>query len=322
MSMKPCAAWAAMLTAAALLPAGCGLSNAGAQGPKPAQVLKTRLAAFVSAPSVALDGTVSMEGTTYQVTLSEDGQFRAQGTIAVNHQPVVLTWTGEQLFLKSADYFTAQQLYVGTRWVLTRSDKLQALVAKLANRRELADAFAALAGADVAQRAGGALNGVRTMQLTSDTATATVPAAGGAPLRLATAVDQALSDGLSDLKLNVSVTPVAMTVTPPPAPYVDLGNLNTLPAYFEQVSEPADSFRFESCDARGCTLAVDFRNQGGRVGASTATFYILQSSSRAASCTVSIPATDHGSTVRAGCRVNWNMNAGDSQGSVDVTNPQ
>ena len=39
------------------------------------------------------------------------------------------------------------------------------------------------------------------------------------------------------------------------APYVDLANLNTLPANFEQVAEPADSFRFESCDVRGCTLA-------------------------------------------------------------------
>jgi hypothetical protein len=320
MSMKPCAAWAAVLLTAA----GCGLPGVGApaQAPKPAQVLQSRLAAFVSAPAVALDGTVSMEGTTYQVTLSEDGQLRAQGTVTVNHQPVVVSWTGEQLFLKGADYFNAQQLYVGTRWVLTHSDKLQGLVAKLANRRELAAAFAALAGANVAQRAGSAVNGVKTLQLASDTATATVPAAGGAPLRLATAVDQPLSDGLSDLKLNVSATAVAVSVTAPPAPYVDLANLSTLPANFEQVSEPADSFRFESCDARGCTLAVDFRNQGGRVGASTATFYILQGSSRAASCTVSIPAADHAATVRAGCRVNWNMNAGDSQGSVEITNPQ
>jgi hypothetical protein len=208
--------------------------------------------------------------------------------------------------------------------VLTHSDKLQAVVTRLANRKQLADAVVALAGSDVIRRASGASGGVGTVQLSSERATITVPSAGGAPLRLATAIDQPLSDGLSDLKLTVAVPAAGApaAIPTPPASYVDLANLNTLPADFEEVAMPADSFRFESCDDRGCTLAVDFHNGGGREGASTATFSVLQGGKQVGSCMVTIPATDHGGTVRAGCRVGWDTTGGDAQGGVQIANPE
>jgi hypothetical protein len=53
-----------------------------------------------------------------------------------------------------------------------------------------------------------------------------------------------------------------------------------------------------------------------------ATFFVVKqgSSDRLASCTVAIPATDHGGTAHVGCRVNFDGSA-TVQGSVDVANP-
>jgi hypothetical protein len=319
MSIEATLARACALISVVATLAGCALGGTPAESP--AQVLKTRLAAFVAARSLILDGTVSLESQTYQVTLNEDGSAQAEGTVTLNQQPVIVTWSGGQLFLKSTSYFQAQQLTVGTRWVLTHSDKLQAVVSKLADRKELAAALTALAGPSVGEHAGPTANGVATTQLTSDSVTVTVPKSGGVPVRLATAIDQPMSDGLSDLKLTVTAGSAGLAVTPPPSPYVDLANLNTLPANFEEV-QSSDTFQFQNCDSSGCTLAEDFQNVGGRVGDAMATFFVIKqgTSNRLASCTVAIPATDHGATAHAWCRVNFDGNA-DVQGSVDIVNP-
>ena len=307
---------------AALWLAGCSIAVPGTSAaPTPAQELKARLSAFVGAHSVALDGTLSASGQTYHVTLNEDDAFHAEGTLIASPQQVAVDWTGQQLFLQGADYFKAQKLAVGTRWVLTHNDKLQPLVTALANRRELAAAVLAMAGSKVTTAKAAAIDGVQMVQFASDRVTVTAPASGGAPVRLATALDQPLSDGLSDLKLAVTVSGSPAAIPSPPTSFVDLADLNTLPANYEQVTEPTDSFRYEGCDARSCTLGVDFHNNGGRVGTSQATFAVEQGTKQLGSCTVAIPAADHNATTRAGCRVSWNMSLNDVQGYVEIMNP-
>jgi hypothetical protein len=321
MSIRATLARAGALLSVVAALTGCALGATPAP-PTPTQVLQTRLAAFVAARSLILDGTVSLEGQTYQVTLNEDGASQAEGTVTLNKEPVVVNWSGGSLFLKSADYFQAQKLAVGTRWALTHGDKLQPIVQKLANRRELADALLHLAGTGVAQHSGPTTNAVATELLTSDSVTVTVPKSGGIPTRLATAIDEPMSDGLSDLKLTVAAPATGVTVTPPPSPYVDLANLNTLPANFED-AQGSDTFQFQNCDDGGCTLAEDFHNLGGRVGDATAMFFVVKqgTNSRLATCTVPIPATDHDGTTHAGCRVNFDGSL-EVQGSVDILNPR
>jgi hypothetical protein len=311
------AAWLAALVVVVGL-AGCGPQSTA---PDALKVLQTSLAELASARSVILDGTVTMQKVTYQVTLNEDGNSGAEGSVNVTQKPVGVIWSGGRLLLRRADYFDAQQVYTGDRWVLVQDDKLVTLVGALAKRKDLVASLSALAGTHVSQRAGAPIQGVPTIQLVSDTLTATVPAAGGAPLRIATALDQQLSDGLADLKLSVLASNSALTVSPPPA-FVDLANRNSLPAQFVDVTGgPADNFHFDSCDARGCTLSDLFRNTGGRLGTSHATFAAQRGDVVVDSCSVDIPTVDNGETVRAGCRVKWDYYNTQVTGEVRIMNP-
>jgi hypothetical protein len=317
MSRSTAAAVAVALVCVSLGLAGCGGQTAAP--PSPAQVLHTRLAAMVSARWLTLDGTVSMEGVSYPVTFNENDQAGANGSVTVARKSVAVTWTGGKLFLKNADYFDAQQVYTGNRWTLVQSDKLAALVGALVDRKALVSALTAVAGPNVRQRPGPTTQGVATILLGSDTLTATVPAGGGTPLRLATALDQKLSDGLADLRLNVAASSAPLPVTPPPT-FVELANRNSLPAQFEEDSPASNPFHWDSCDARGCTLNDQFRNQGGRLGTASVTFEVDSGGKTVGTCNVEIPATDNGGTVRAGCRANFD-NSLQVQARANITNP-
>jgi hypothetical protein len=316
MSRSAAAAVAVALACVSLGLAGCGGQTAA---PSPAQVLHTRLAAMVSARWLTLDGTVSMEGVSYPVTFNEDDQAGANGSITVAQRSVAVTWTGGRLFLRNADYFDTQQVYTGDRWTLVQDNKLASLVGALVDRKALVSALTAVAGPNVRQRSGPTTQGVATILLGSDTLTATVPVRGGPPLRLATALDQKLSDGLADLRLTVAASSAPLSVTPPPT-FIDLASKNSLPAQFEEDAPESNPFQWDGCDARGCTLNDHFRNRGGRLGTASVTFEVASGGKTLGSCNVEIPATDNGGTVRAGCRVNFD-NSLQVQGRANITNP-
>jgi hypothetical protein len=306
------AVWAAFLLATA-----CASQPAA---PSPTQVLATRLAAFVAAKSAVLDGTVSMQNVTYQVTLQEGDSSGVNGSVTVGGKPVGVTWTGGQLYVQSADYVQAQrQLYTGKRWVLYQDATLTSLISALADRKQLAGALTSLAGPHVSQRAGEAVDGKPTTQLASDLVTVTVPAAGGPPVRLATALDQRLSDGLADLKLHVVTSDAPLPVVPPPGA-LDLGNRNSLPARFAVDEGSKDAWQWDKCDARGCTISVMLRNSGGRLGSAHAMISVTGGGKEVGSCTFDIQPTDSGETVRQGCRVNYDTSQ-DVTGNVGIDNP-
>jgi hypothetical protein len=309
--------------AAAFLAVVAGLSgcSGSGSGPDPAGVLKARMAALVSSRSVGLDGTVTMGGTTYVVSVSEDDRSAATGAITIGKTAVTFTSTGGRLFLRGRDYFAAQKIHAGDRWVLDQDAALGGLLRALTDRAQLTAALTALAGQHVSEHAGPAINGMPTIQLVSDQVTVTAPASGGPPWRLATAPDQQLSDGLQDLKLNVAASSARRAAVTAPDVFIDLSDRNSLPAGFDEVVAPADTFQFERCDDRGCTLSAAFQNSGGRQGTATATFEVQRGGAQLGSCTVPIPATDYGGSVRAGCRVNWDATAGDIDATVSVANP-
>jgi hypothetical protein len=177
------------------------------------------------------------------------------------------------------------------------------------------------AGSHVRQRTGATVKGAPTLQLVGDLATVTVPARGGPPIRIATALDAPLADGLSDLKLDVLASDTVATVAAP-ASFVDLANKNSLPAHFERDSiGPADNFQYGTCDDRGCTLSDLLRNTGGRLGAARATFFVGKGGTDIASCQVDIPPIDNGQTERVGCRVNWDTSLSGVAGTDAISNP-
>jgi hypothetical protein len=312
------AGWVATLLVVAVGLPGCVSSGSG---PDPAQVLRTRLAALMSARSLGLDGTVTMQDTSYVVSLNENDQADATGGITVGQTAVTFTWRGSRLFLRGRKYFEAKKVHAGDRWVLDQDAALGALLRALTNRAGLIAAIGALAGPRVSQHAGPQINGMPTIQLISDRVTVTVPARGGAPWRLATAPDQQLSDGLQDLKLNVAASNAPAAAVSEPELFIDLADKNSLPAGFDQVTAPADTFRFDGCDGGGCTLSAEFENSGGRQGTAHATFEVDKGGAQLSFCTVVIPATDYGGTVRAGCRVNWDTTAAGTDATVSVANP-
>lgn len=306
------AAWAALLLAAA-----CASQSAP---PSPAQVLSKRLAAFVAARTVILDGVVSMQDTAYRVTLQEGDGPGAVGTVTVGGMPVGVTWTGGHLYVMSAEYVAAQRhLYTGSRWVLYDDATLESLIGALDDRRQLAAAITAMAGSHVTERSGAAVDGRPTTQLASDLVTVTAPVAGGPPVRIATAVDQKLSDGLTDLRLNVATSAAPLAV-PAPADAVDIANRNSLPARFDVDPAPKDAWHWDNCDRRGCTISVMFRNSGGRLGTAHATISITGAGRDLGSCSFDIPTTDNGQSVRQGCRIDYD-NSSSTTGNVGITNP-
>jgi len=297
--------------------AGCGGSSAG---PTPAQELRARLAALVAARSLGLEGQVSLGDVTYHVGLTEDDRGQAVGAVRIDQTALTVTWAGGRLFLLGSAYFAAQQIYVGGRWVLAHGDKLVALLTKLTARSELAQAFASLSGPDVRRRGGAVMQGQRTIELFSDGAVATVPANGGAPLRLATAVDQRLSDDLNDLSLGVTVSDRTATVTAPTS-YADMADRNTLPTYLHWVDQPASTFHIDGCDPGGCMLSAEFHNYGGKVGQAVATFSTRQGDVQLGSCTVAVPVIGYDESTRAGCRVNFDHAHVSASSQVAIANP-
>jgi hypothetical protein len=170
----------AAAAAAAFLAVVAGLSGCAGSGsgPDPAGVLKARMAALVSSRSVGLDGTVTMGGATYVVSVSEDDRSAATGAITIGKTAVTFTSTGGRLFLRGRDYFAAQKIHAGDRWVLDQEAALGGLLRALTDRTQLTAALTALAGQHVSEHAGPAINGMPTIQLVSDRVTVTAPASG------------------------------------------------------------------------------------------------------------------------------------------------
>jgi hypothetical protein len=307
-----------LVCAAACLPA-CALPGSS-QGPTASQVLATRLAAFAAAKTVTMIGHVSYGDVNYPVSLQVDDQGQASGTIELDHILVSALLAGGRVFLKNSTYYAGHQLATGGQWVLEPNGPVVDLLAKLADRKALAAALRAAAGSDVGQRPSAAVSGVKTVRLANPDFSATVPAAGGPPTRLVTGVDTPLSDGLTDVRLDLTDYGLAASIAAPDA-FLDRIQPDTWPAFYTAVIGPDTPFSYDGCDPSGCTLSASFKNTGGRVGSATATFYVARQGTFLASCDVPIPPAGHGEVVRAGCRIDYTRDAVAS-GNVKVHNPQ
>jgi len=308
-----------VLVCAAACVAGCGLPGSS-QPPTASQVLATRLAAFTAAKTVTMIGHVSYGDVTYPVSLQVDDQGQASGTVELDHVLVSAMIAGGRTFLKNSNYYTGKQLATGDQWVLERAGVVVDLLAKLADRKGLAAAMLAAAGSSVGRVASPDVSGVKVFRLANPDFSATVPTAGGPPVRLVTGVDTSLSNGFTDVRLTLSDYGLAANIAAPGA-FLDRSQPDTWPAHFAAVIAPDTPFTFDECNSSGCTLSASFKNTGGKVGTATATFYVFVSGSTAGSCDVPVPTTGNGTVVRAGCRVSYNGYQ-QASGNVKIQNPQ
>jgi hypothetical protein len=308
-----------VLVCAAACLSACALPGSS-QAPTPSQVLATRLAAFAAAKTVTMVGHVSYGDVNYPVSLQVDDQGQASGTVELEHVVVSAMIAGGRTFLKNSNYYTIQQLATGDQWVLERSGVVVDLLAKLVDRKGLAAALRAAAGSSVGQVPSPDVSGVKVFRLANPDFSATVPTAGGPPVRLVTGVDTPLSNGFTDVRLTLSDYGLAANIAAPGA-FLDRTQPDTWPAHFAAVIAPDTPFSFDACDASGCTLSASFKNTGGKVGAAIATFYVSAAGSTVGSCNVTIPTTGNGSVVRAGCRVAYNRDQ-QASGNVKIQNPQ
>jgi hypothetical protein len=311
--------WFAALACAALCAAACGLPGQS-QAPSPSQMLATRLAAFAAAKTVVMAGHVSFRGVSYPVSLQLDDQGQASGSVELEHILVSATFVGGHAFLQNSAYYTAHSLATANQWVLEREGVVVDLLTRLADRKGLAAALRAAAGSDVRQGSGADAAGVKTTKLETTDVSATVPASGGPPSRVVTGLDTQLSDGFSDVLLDLSDYGKPAGIAAPSA-FLDRAQPDTWPAYYTAVIAPDTPFSFEPCDRSGCTLSASFKNFGGKVGTATATFYVTVSGNLLGTCDVPIPATSNGTLVRAGCRISYD-NSQSVSGNVKVRNPQ
>jgi hypothetical protein len=137
------------------------------------------------------------------------------------------------------------------------------------------------------------------------------------PLKLTTTPGDVLSDGLSDLRLELSAYDQPFTAATPGS-FVDLADRNTLPVHAVALG---DTFAFENCDANGCTLSGQVRNDGGRLGIATATFRVRKGGQDVGSCLVNAPALSYGETATLACRIDYDRRSTSITGTVHVDNP-
>lgn len=301
--------------------AGSGACARPGGEPEPADALRASLAALGSARSVHMAGHVSLSGTTYRLALSVDHQQRAQGSVLQDQSGVDVTYIGGKLYAQGPAYFKRQGIAFGDRWIIANNDRLGPLVAKLADRAALTRALVEAAGTDVGRQAGPTVDGARSVKLTSANVSVTVPSHdSAAPTRVVVSPDITLSNGLADMVLDLSEYGRPISVAAPTTS-LDLGDIDTFPPAFAAVVEPHDTFAFESCDDRGCTLAVTLRNDGGKAGTASATFSVKHVDTVLSTCVASVPQVRHGETARVGCRINWDRYLADTSGAYRIDNP-
>jgi len=311
--------WIGVLVCVVACLAACALPGSS-QAPTASQVLAARLAAFAAAKTVTMAGHVSYGGVTYPVSLVVEGHGEASGSVEIQGKLVSLRLTGGRMFLQSGEYYGLQNLPTGGQWVLEGSGTVMNLATRLADRNGLAAALRSAPGNDVVQGSSTASGGVRTVKLSTPDVSATVPAAGGPPTRVVTGVDTQLSNGFSDVLLDLSGYGQPANIAAPDT-FLDRAQPDSWPAFYQVVITPDTPFSFDGCDPSGCTLSASFKNLGGKVGSAKATFYVSQGGAFVGSCDVPIPPTGNGTMVRAGCRIDYNRNLSAS-GNVKVSNPQ
>lgn len=299
--------------------AACALPGSS-QGPTGSQVLATRLAAFVAAKTVTMVGRVSYSDVNYPVSLQVDDRGEASGTVELDHILVGALLTGGKAYLQNKQYYAGHQLATGGQWVLETSGPVVDVLTKLTDRKGLAAALRTAAGSDVSQRPSAAAGGVKALRLETIDVSATVPATGGPPSRLVTGVDTPLSDGLAEVRLDLSDYGLAATATAPQT-FLDRGQPDTWPAFYSEATGPDTPFSWDNCDRNGCTLNASFKNTGGKVGSATVTFYVVRAGATLASCDVAIPQASYNSIVRTGCRVNFVYDT-PASANVQIHNPQ
>jgi hypothetical protein len=311
--------WIGVLVCVVACLAACALPGSS-QGPTASQALAARLAAFAGARTVTMIGHVSYSDVNYPISLQVDDRGEASGTVELDHVLVATLLTAGKAYLRNSQYYAGHQLATGGQWVLETSGPVVDLLTKLADRKGLAAALRTAAGSDVSQRPGTAAGGVKTLRLGTIDVTATVPAAGGPPTRLVTGVDTPLSDGLAEVRLDLSDYGLAATIAAPQT-FLDRSQPDTWPAFYSPAIGPDTPFSWDDCDRSGCTLNSSFKNTGGKVGSATATFYVVRAGATLASCVVAIPAASYNSIVRTGCRVNFVYDS-PANANVQIHNPQ
>jgi hypothetical protein len=311
--------WIRVLVCAAACTAACALPGSS-QAPTPAQMLSGRLAAFAAAKSVTMSGHVVFDKETYRVSLLVDDRGQASGTLGYGPFLVATLRAGGRTFLRSTDYYNSLSLATADQWVLEADSHLLQLLTRLIDRKALAAALLAAAGPGVQQVASPDAGGVKMLRLASPDLSTTTPAAGGPPVRVVTGVDTALSDGLSDVQLDLSDYGKPPGIAAPDS-FLDRAQPDSWPAHYTAVIGPDTPFSWEPCDRSGCTLTASFKNWGGRVGSATATFYVSLAGTTMGTCDVPIPVSGNGATVRAGCRVSFDFSQRVS-GNVEVHNPR
>lgn len=314
--------WTKVGVAAVVLIFAC--SGPGATpSPTARQVLEARMKAFSAARSVTMAGHVNLSGTTYRVSLQADDHGQATGVVTTSDVALSVMLVGGRSFLNSGGYLAAYQIQSGKRWVLDSKGVMTNLLTTLTNRRELSRAMLAVAGPDVDQRQTTDATGGHVLKLTGAELSAFVPInGGGPPTRLVTALDTKLADGLTDVELDLSAYGDAAHIAVPDS-YLDPNDKNSLLASYVFVAPQngPNSFSFDSCDQSGCTMSAAFTNYGGRVGSSTATFYVTRGGNRLTYCDVSIPTVSNLETIRVGCRATFDGSL-NVTGTVIVRNPQ
>lgn len=299
--------WIRVLMCAAACLAACALPGSS-QAPAASQVLATRLAAFAAAKTVTMVGHVSFGDVSYPVSLQVDDRGEASGSVELDHLMVSARLAGGRAFLQNTNYYAGHQLATGGQWVLESGNPVADLLAKLADRKALAAAMRALAGSDVEQRPSADVGTVKAIRLENPDFSATVPVGGGPPLRLVTGVDSPLSDGLTDVRLDLSDYGLAASIVAPDA-FLDRTQPDTWPAHYTIIIGPDTPFGWDNCDRSGCTLSAAFKNTGGKVGSATATFYVSRGGTVLTTCETAIPATGYSGVVRAGCRASFTNDA-------------
>lgn len=283
-------------------------------GPSPAQESIDAVHAFESARMVHMEGQVKQVALAYGVNLSMDGDD-VDGTVVVQDVPVLVQRVGGKLFFRSNQYFEPQGLVTSTRWVLAPNDNLAGVVHKLIDRSDLAKALLAVGGGNVERKDGPVIQGQKTDELVGSALNVFVPTSGRQrPLRIQTASGHELRNQLRDVELDLSYgRPAHVEV---PSKYVDPSDRNTLPVRFVVVP---DTFDFESCDTRGCSLSTQVRNAGGRDGLATATFRVRQNGKEVASCIADIAVVGSGEATKVGCRTNYDRRL-ETSANVTINN--
>lgn len=307
--------------------AACGSGTAPTKSPS--DQLKAAAAAFGTASSFHLKGSIDHGGTPYTFDVAVGRPDSANGSVTLgNGQTAQFMVAGGAAFTHgpgvAALLDAVSKRVAGDRWVLLHNPGWQTALVKVAGSDNFVANFVSNQPGLVASSA--TVAGQKALKISNSIESIFV-AATGPPVVLRIERTKKASAGTELGPVAVDIGAYGESVSAQtPADYVDFNYRPSLPAFYAV----SGAVKFGSCRSDSCTVNATVYNQNGRIAPSlsaSATFHFVRSDNQQEfdHCTTPIPLVGSGESETVSCSVSdsaWRNNQETFQVRADVSNPE